>query len=213
MNTTAADLHAYAAPRSAQAPTLQTGRVMEAGDAGLVLLGQGCRWHAQPAASCLLAPQKGDEVLFAPLPDGRAFVLAVLTRGESEAVLHFPHGAALNSPLPLRLNSATALRLTAPDTGLDAARLEVRAAKAKAVLGECGLLVRTLRAAGQRLEQTFERLTARLGSSARLVRGHDELQAASSRIAVSGQAAVQAGAIDQTAAEMVRIDAPQVHIS
>ncbi|WP_165067400.1 DUF3540 domain-containing protein [Desulfovibrio sp. ZJ200] len=211
MNATAVDLHSRAA--SPGAPTLETGCVLEAGRASLILLGRGCRWHAQPAASCLLAPQKGDEVLFAPLPDGRAFVLAVLTRGESEAVLHFPHGATLNSPLPLRLNSATALRLTAPETDLDAARLEVRAAKAQAVLGECGLLARTLRAAGQRLEQTFERLTARLGSSARLVRGHDETQAASSRLAVSGQAAVQAGGIEQTAAEIVRIDAPQVHIS
>lgn len=213
MNATAADLHAYAAPRSADAPTLETGRVMEADDARLVLLGRGCRWHAQPAASCLPLPQQGDEVLFTPLPDGRAFVLAVLTREVGEAVLRFPHGARLESPLPLRLSSATALRMTAPDTSLDAARLEVRAAEAKAVLGECGLLARTLRAAGQRLEQTFERLTARLGSSARLVRGHDETQAASSRLAVSGQATVQAGGIDQTAAETVRIDAPQVHIS
>ena len=174
---------------------------------------EGTVWRAQRAASCLLTPQDGDEVLLAPLADGRAFILAVLARAEREAELAFPHGVRVTSPLPVRLASASALDFTAPDASLNAARLTVRAGEVAVSAADCSLLTRTLRSAGQRLEQTFDSFVARLGQAVRMVHGHDETQAASARLAVTGTATTHAGTIDQTAANLVRVDAPQVHIS
>lgn len=209
-------IHAYSSPlppHGEAAPRLETGRVLAVSDGGLRLQARDGCWQAQLAASCLLRPQCEDEVLFAPLPDGRAFVLAVLTRAPGEAVIAFPHGAALQSPLPIRLDSLSALQMSAPKTAVVTADLRLEAVEATATLDRANLVVRLLRSAGERLEQTFEKLLGRFGSSWRMVREEDDLQARNVRVAAQEGSLTQAASITQLAGEVARIDAPQVHIS
>ncbi len=204
---------AYTLNNAQEAPTLETGRVSARHDSHLVINCRGSVWHARTAASCLLLPGEGDEVLFTPLPDGRAFVLAVLTRGRREAVLDFPDGATLRSPLPLRLNSAVNVAMTAPSASVDAAELKIQACEATAVMASGSLVTRLLRTTGERLEQSFGRLLGRYGSSRRLVQEDDEVQARSVRVSAEGECLTQAGSVTQLARDLARIDAPRVHIS
>lgn len=195
------------------APHLETGRVLTLQDDHMTIACRDSIWHAQKAASCLIMPEAGDEVLFCPLPDGRAFALAVLTRGRHEAVLDFPDGASLRSALPLRLNSATSVELTAPDARVDAGQLQVQACEAKAVISSASLVTRLLRSAGERLEQSFVRLIGRFGSSQRMIQEDDEVQARSVRVSAREESLTQAGTVTHLARDLARIDAPQVHIS
>ena len=80
-----------------QAPSLETGLVLSCDNECYTLQARDSQWQAALAASCLVRPEQHDEVLFAPLPDGWAFVLAVLTRSKAPCVLHFPEGASLTS--------------------------------------------------------------------------------------------------------------------
>jgi hypothetical protein len=171
-------------------------------------------WHGQAAASCLLPPLPGDEVLLAPLPDGRAFILAVLTRADSgPARLDFPQGVEIASPHSISLRSRDSLELSAPRSSLTSAQLKVEAGEITAVAAVCGLLARTLRAAGEKLENTFACFRGRYNSSSRIVSRHDDSQVGSSRLSAGGGVHVQAGSIHHTAQDMVRIDSRQVHIS
>jgi hypothetical protein len=191
-----------------------TGTVREIQD-DLVSLeaADGSGWRAFIAASCLLRPAPGDEVLLAPLNDGRAFILAVLNRFAQEACLDFPHGVEIRAGQALRLNSAAALIMNAPQSSLTAAELTVQAGSIQAQAGFCALLARTIKTAGQKLESCFEQFWGRFDSSRRLVSGHDETQVGSSRLASGGAVHVQADSIHHVAAKLARIDAEQTHIS
>ncbi|MDO5537364.1 MAG: DUF3540 domain-containing protein [Desulfovibrionaceae bacterium] len=204
---------AYTLPSHQTSPALDTGRVTSVQNGIFLILARDSYWQARTAASCLLRPEEGDEVLFTPLPDGRAFVLAVLTRSEREAVLDFPTGASLTSPMPLNLDSATAVQISAPEAGVNTASLSVQAAEAKAAMGSVTLVARILRTCGERLEQTFGRLLGRYGSAQRMVQEDDETQARNVRVSAQETSLTQAGNVTQLARDMARIDAPQVHIS
>jgi hypothetical protein len=73
------------APPSAAGPSILRALVFELLESGALRAASAeAVFEARPAASCLLAPQPGDEVLLAA--DGeRAFVLAVLTRPDPQA--------------------------------------------------------------------------------------------------------------------------------
>ncbi|MDR1311297.1 MAG: DUF3540 domain-containing protein [Burkholderiaceae bacterium] len=169
-------------------------------------------YSTMPAASCLLQPQAGDEVLLSALPDGRLFILSILTRSDTPAALCFPFGVSLKADLPIRLESATELSLDAPTSALTTGELTVQAGEIRAMAGSCSLLAKTVKTAGQVLENCFDRFRGHFNSSCRLVSGHDDVQAESSRLA-SHTVQVQADNIHQTASSLVRIDAEQIHIS
>jgi hypothetical protein len=194
--------------------TFVTGTVREV-EADLVSLeaAGGGVWRAFIAASCLLRPSAGDEVLVAPLNDGRAFILAVLNRFAREACLDFPHGVEIRAGQALKLNSATSLTMDAPQSSLIAAELTVQAGSIQAQAGFCALLARTIKIAGRKLDSCFEQFWGRFASSRRMVSGHDEVQAGSSRLASCGTVQVQADSIHHVAAKLARIDAQQTHIS
>ncbi len=196
-----------------QAPSLDTGLVLSCEKDCYILQTRDSQWQAALAASCLVRPEQHDEVLFAPLPDGRAFILAVLIRGKAPCVLHFPEGASLTSQKPIRMDSATAVRITAPLTGLETASLDVRAGEASAAITRATLVTRILRTTGERLEQTFRRLLGCFGSAQRIVENNDEVQAQNVRISASESCLTQAASSTTLARDLVRIDAPQVHIS
>lgn len=202
-----------AAPLLHPAALWETGTVSRVEEGVVTVLFQGREEPALVASSCLVSPEKGDEALLAPLQDGRLFILAVLTRQEGPARMHFPHGVAVESDHDISLASATAVRTSAVEHSIAAGKVTVQAGEIEAKAGICSMLAGKIKAAGDTVDTCFSRLFARLGSSRRIVTDHDETQAASSRLAVSGTALLQAGTVNQTASELVRIDAPQVHLS
>ena len=204
---------AYTMEAAQQSPTLETGRILAGGSGVYSVQTEDSRWQASAAASCLVRPECGDEVLFTPLPDGRAFILAVLTRSETACVLDFPHGASLASAKQLNLDSAEALNLHAPDTSLETAHLAVRSGEVAATVNKATLVTRFLKSCGECLEQTFNHLLGRYESSKRLVEHTDELQAENVRISASDSCMTQAASSTTLARDLVRIDASQVHIS
>ncbi len=193
---------------------LEPGRVLHADENGLLVdAGRGPE-RALPAASCLLAPEAGDEVLLTGLPDGRVFVLSVLERaGASRAVLHFPDGLRLESGGDASIAAAGELVLSGVEAGIEAGRIAVRAAEVACDAGLLSLLAKSVRAAGAKVETAFERLVSRLGSSVRLIKEHDETQAGSIRSLATESHVVQAETIVQTAEKSVKIDADQVHLA
>lgn len=193
---------------------LDNGRVLGADGTGfLVGTGTGPAW-AIPAASCLLAPEAGDEVLLSILPDGRLFILSVLVRaGEGQAVLDFPDGLRLRAGSDVSIASAGELTLAGAEAGIEAGRIAVRAAEVACDAGLFSLLAERVRAAGVKVETAFERLVSRLGSSVRFVKEHDETQAGSVRTLASESHVVQAETIVQTAEKSVKIDADQIHLA
>lgn len=196
-----------------QTPSLETGLVLASENDCYTVQAKGSQWQAALAASCLVRPEQHDEVLFAPLPDGRAFILAVLTRSKAPCVLHFPDGASLTSEKPISMDSATAVQITAPMTGLETASLDVRAGEASAAIASATLVTRILRTTGERLEQTFRRFLGCFGSAQRIVEHNDEVQAQNVRISASESCLTQAASSTTLARDLARIDAPQVHIS
>ncbi len=196
-----------------QAPSLETGLVLSCENDCYTLQAKDSQWQAALAASCLVRPEQHDEVLFAPLPDGRAFILAVLTRSKTPCVLHFPEGASLSSEKPIHMDSATAVQITAPLTGLETASLDVKAGEASATIASATLVTRILRTTGERLEQAFSRLLGRFGSAQRIVEHNDEVQAQNVRISAAESCVTQAASSTTLARDLARIDAPQVHIS
>ncbi len=193
---------------------LETGRVLRVDANGLLVdAGAGPR-RAVPAAACLLAPETGDEVLLTSLPDGRRYVLSVLERaGEGPARLAFPDGLRLESGGDASLVAAGTLGLHGVETRIEAGSIAVRAADIACDAGLLSLLVQRVRAAGARVETAFERFVARLGSSVRFVKEHDETQAGSVRTLATESHVVQAETIVQSAEKSVKIDADQIHLA
>ena len=195
-------------------PSVLVGRIASAGTEDTpcaVLLPDGL-FTARTAASCLLAPAAGDEVLVSTLADGRAFILAVLVRGTSLPRLDLPEGATLHCPGDLSLATDGRLEIRSTEASLSSGELGIRAADIHASAQNAQLSVCRLKVFAETVRHTFKNLTATIGRCLRLV-DHDETRAQNSRLAVSGDAVTQAGAITQLAGTSVRVDAPSVHIA
>ncbi len=100
-------------------PQQASGRVADIlSDGSIVVENEGLGWHCRQAASCLLAPEIGDTVLFARSDDEKLWLLAVLERACPEHLAHISiqgdlnistlgGSLTLNSEQQLALNSHT----------------------------------------------------------------------------------------------------------
>lgn len=177
---------------------------------------------AKQAASCLLAPTPGDTVLVSLREDGRAYVLAVLERGDEGATGVAELGVArhkgdttlragagtlrLEGAEGLHLVAREALRLSAARAELVAGTLTATAKRAMASLEEAGL-------AGKSLDTAVERVTTRAARAFRFISETDRTRAKhidahasdTARLSSSSTASV-------TAREVVKVDGAQVLI-
>jgi len=181
------------------------------------------RKRARTAASCLLAPDQGDQVLLSEDNFGRTYVLAVLERPEGSA----ENRLSLTGPTRLEVTGGD-LTLTAENgiglaspahIGLASAELQVQAARAEMGLEEAHLAgrslsasIETIRTVARRMDSFVAHWVQRMSSCFRYVREHDETQAASARQLVEGTLTVQTGNSVHTAEGHVKIDAEQIHL-
>jgi len=171
---------------------LAQGRIERAGD-GICHVRCGTRRFAtRIAASCLLMPRAGDEVLLAMLPERAPVVLAVIARDEDLGVLRLPGGSRL-------LCEETALRLRAARLRVDCTALELRAADVRACFGR-------MQAVGREWLGRLGRGLMEFGDSVRRVRGLDETHAEQQRVRVDGRMHIHCGDVGIVARRRVRID-------
>lgn len=182
------------------------------------------RARARIAASCLLVPEPGDQVLLTADDFGRAYVLAVLERPEDRAENRLELTGATRLEVAggeLTLAAQSGIGLACPGhIRLASTELTVHAVKADIGLEET-------RVAGKSLSAQFERIRTvarsvdsciahwvqRLSACFRYVREHDETQAASARQLVEGTLTVQTGNSVHTAEGHIKIDAEQIHLA
>lgn len=179
-------------------------------------------WEVERAASCLLAPNVGDEVLISgPVPD-RVYLIAVIrqaadatARLEVEGDVQFTsiHGA-------ISLHAARGLALDcSEDMSLSSDTLALRAQAAQLSMGQLEYLGREANVAvgkmswvGTLCEMAVDRLTQVAHSVFRLVRDTDQVRAGRLDYEAGQVARVHGGHAMVTARHVVKVDADQIHM-
>lgn len=193
---------------------LETALVCREDSTGLFVRQGDAVLHVSVAVSCLTAPQPGDEVLLSSLPDGRIFVLAVLTRPtHAPALLRFAEGVSVESRAGITLTAAAGIDLIAPETTLTTARLDVDAAEASCRCVSLRMLGRKILTFGQLLERSFEKIISRCSSSTTFVTEHEEVQAGSRHVAVQGSCITHAEHVAVAADKSVKVDGEHIFLA
>lgn len=191
-------------------------------DDPIVVRAEGVEYRAERAASCLLKPASGDEVLVALLPDRRAFVLAVLTRPEAR-------GTELRVEGDLRLradggkvevSSSEGVTMATPrDITMVGGSVSVRALAAtlasetmtlvgKAVVGELD----KVKVVARTLDTIVDRFTQRAKRAIRIVEESDHLRAERIDYTAEKSVTVHGDNALVTARQLVKIDGAQIHL-
>jgi hypothetical protein len=188
----------------------------------LVLRAGGVEYRAERAASCLLRPAAGDEVLVALLPDRRAFVLAVLTRDETKRSEIRVDGdlriASDKGRVSISGSEGVAV-VTPRDVEMVAGRITLKSAatalasEAITVVGKAVVLeLDRVKLGARTFDSVLERFTQRVKRAIRTVEETDHLRAeridyaAEKSLAMYGENAVV------TAKELVKVDGGQIHL-
>ncbi len=172
------------------------------------------------AASCLIEPQVGDRVWFVGEGDEQ-YILAVLERqAASDATVLQVEG-------DLELRAGGRVRLDARDIELEADsalalrgdELSVEARRGRVLLDALSTFIRTVHAnlskstfVGKALELLFERVVQHSNTSYRSVAEVDHVRAGTIDYRAEGVAHVHAENTSMSAAELVKVDAGQIHL-
>lgn len=160
---------------------------------------------ARRAASCLLEPQLGDRVWFVGEADEH-FVIAVLERQQADA----PTVLEVDGDLELRAGGKLALQ---------SEELSVQAKRGRVLLGALESFVRSVQhsftqstVVGKVFELLVERLTQTSHTSVRTVAEVDHLNAGTIDYRAETLAHIHAENTSMSAAELVKVDAGQIHL-
>ena len=177
---------------------------------------------ARRAASCLVAPQEGDRVLFATLPGDEHWVLAVLEHRDPQ-----PTRIEVDGDLELRAPAGTvtvaAGRGVTVATGAEAAVLagtvRVVAGKGLTAFDELTVLAEKVDAEVTRMRATFttvdtvmERLSQRAKRVYRFVEELDQLRTRRADYTAKDTFQVHAHDTLLTSDQLVKIDGEQIHV-
>lgn len=209
---------------TADALRLTEGQVVSAQERGALRIqtAEGTTIAAKQAASCLLAPVAGDQVLVSQRSDGYAYVLAVLERSDDATTSTAELGVAghrgdtrlrasggalhLEAATGINLVAKRALRLSAARAEVVAGALTATAKRAMASFEETGL-------AGKSIDTAVERLTTRAARAFRFITETDQTRARHIDARASDTARLSSDSVASvTAREVVKVDASQVLI-
>lgn len=182
----------------------------------------GVEYRADQAASCLLAPAKGDEVLVALLPDRRAYILAVLERADARGTeirvkgdlrlrsdggrveLSSPEGVSMVTPRDVTVVAGT-LSMRAVATALATEALTVVGKTVTGDLDRVKIVARTL-------DSVLDRFTQKAKRVFRLVEESDHLRAERIDYAAQKSVTLHGDNAVVTAKELMKIDGGQIHL-
>jgi hypothetical protein len=200
----------------------EMGRVLVAEGGTLRVRAGACDYDAKRAVSCLVEPVADDIVLVALVPNGAAYVLAVLEREEGAK-------ATLSTDGDLELRQRHGRVTIAAQEGIDliAAKdisligqgLQVNAADGNVVLQKLSFVGGLVRAEMEKVkmlagtfDSVLDRLSQRVKRAYRTVEETDQLRAeridysATSTMSLHGENAVV------TAEQLVKVDGEQIHL-
>jgi hypothetical protein len=179
-------------------------------------------WVARRAASCLLAPEPGDEVLISG-PDGsRIYLIAVIARADpahmrlelsGDVVIASPDGSlALESGRDIALRGQTAVRVETERLELQARDARCVTDRMRYVAAELQATVGATRLVGKACEAVLDRMTVMSRLSLRTVKEIEQVRAGTLDYQAEQAARVHAHYTMVTGAELVKVDAKQIHM-
>ncbi|WP_254604494.1 DUF3540 domain-containing protein [Achromobacter insolitus] len=171
-------------------------------------------WTVQRAASCLLEPQPGDEVLISGPDPARIYLIAVTVQADATRSTMQAEGDLIlrSCTGDVLLEGGRAVRVRTPDYAIEAederhtcGRIRMVAKQLHATVGEMQLV-------GRSYEAVLDRLTVMARLSLRSVSEMDQVRAGAIDFQADHTARLHAAYTVVTGGDLVKVDAKQIHM-
>lgn len=195
-------------------------RVTDAGEDICRLSGAVGSFTARRAASCLLQPAAGDTVLVADM-DGSLWVLAVLVRGDTPAMIPLPADSTLKVAAgglklavrdELTLAAGRQVSAVAPEVSVQAARAGITLGALQLAAGLVEATVNQVKTIAEFLDTVAERVRLKAGSSYREVEDLEHLQAGQLYYSIKNVLNMRGKHAVMSAESEVRVDGERIHL-
>jgi hypothetical protein len=211
--------HTQASHIAATAELIQA-RVVDAGEDLCRLSGPAGNRTARRAASCLLQPAAGDTVLAADV-GGSTWILAVLIRGDSPAVVPLPADSTLKVAQgglklavqdELTLAAGRQVSVLAPEVSVQAARATISLGALQLAAGLVEATVDRVKSVVDLLDTVAQRVRVKAGSMHRQVEDLDHLQAGQLFYSIKNVLNMRGKHAVVSAESEVRVDGERIHL-
>lgn len=172
----------------------------------------GREWRCRRAASCLLAPSVGDQVLISGPDPQRVYLIAVTEQADAALSRLRAPGALLIEAADVSLRAGRGLRM-------EAGRLELKGGEADCAIDEmryrgkdARLTVGQVRLAGRLYELVVDKLVQLTRNALRLTDEMDQTRAGIVDVEARQSARVHGKYSVVTGEELVKVDARQIHM-
>ncbi|CAB3828291.1 hypothetical protein LMG26858_00560 [Achromobacter anxifer] len=171
-------------------------------------------WNAQRAASCLLEPQPGDEVLISGPDPARVYLIAVTVQADpARATLQTEGELTLRSRTgDVLLQSAGAVRVRAAEYAVEAEDERHTCGRMRMVAKQLHATVGEFRLVGKSYEAVLDRMTLMARLSLRSVSEMDQVRAGAIDFQAEQSARLHAAYTVVTGGDLVKVDAKQIHM-
>ncbi len=179
---------------------------------------------AKRAASCLLEPSVGDQVLVAVTDKNRSFVLAVLVQGEREqkgGVVSIDGDLTLRAKTgkvsvvandAVTITSATKIAIQAPELAAHALRTTFFSESLSYIGRKIESEVEHLKVVAQVVDRTIDRVSERIKRSYRTIEGIEHVKAKELDVVVEGNVSIHSDNTVLSADKLVKVDGEQIHL-
>jgi hypothetical protein len=202
------------------AADLVQAKVVDAGEDICRLTGPAGSFTARRAVSCLLQPAAGDTVLAAEVA-GSTWILAILVRGESPAVLQLPADSTVKVAQgglkfavqeDLTLAAGRELSAVAPQVTVQAVRAGFTLGALQLAAGLVEATVEQVKTVAEFLDTVAERVRLKAGSSHREVEDLEHLQAGQLYYSIKNVLNLRGKHAVMSAESEVRLDGERIHL-
>jgi hypothetical protein len=204
-------------------PVHLLGRVIARDDDGSYRVDcDGRPWRARRAASCLLAPQEGDEVLISGPDASRVYLIAVVEQADPAharlelagdvALVSTDGSVALESPREVLLRGDAAVRVETDKLSLRAGDARLVADRIRYVAKELQATVGATRLIGKSYEAMLDRVTLVSRLSFRTTEEVEQVRAGTLDYQADQAARLHGNYTMVTGGELVKVDAKQIHM-
>ena len=180
--------------------------------------------NARRAASCLLEPKTGDQVLVAITDRDDSFVLAVLRQGQREAsggvisldgdmTLRAKSGKiALVASDAVSVASATQIAISAPELQVHALKTTFFSESLSYIGRRIDTEVERIKVVAQVVDRTIDRVSERLKRSYRTIEEMEHVKAKELDVVVEGNVSIHSDNTVLSAEKLVKVDGEQIHL-
>jgi len=191
-------------------------------DGGFVVECDGHQWHVRQAASCLLLPQSGDQVLISGPDASRVYLIAVVEQAdpqraqweaEGDMVLRSRTGSvSLEGATEVHLAGQRAVKIDTESLALQAKEASFVSDKMQYLGGEVTATVGTTRVVGKVYEAIMDRLSFLSRVTFRAAEEVEHVRAGSLDYRADKSARLHASYTMVTGDKLVKVDAKQIHM-